>query len=394
MLAWSVLAVTVGGGILLGISSLYLTRVVGMSPGEVGLGLTVGAAAGLVAGPLAGHLADRRGPREVHLATMLAGAMATAGFVVVRSFWVLALVSLLTTVVGVAGGASRAPLIRAYAGARSTEYLSYQRAISNVGIMAGILVSTIGIQLDTGPVYVTLILISAVMFLLSAAILTRTPSVPPARRSVPGRRWVAMTDRPFLSVTLLNGAMSLHLAIPAFALPLWVVGHTSAPRTVITGFMLLNGLLVIALQVRVSRSVVDPAVAARRLGWAGVALWISMALIAVMANLPWWAAVLALLVATVVYTFGELWHAAASFELAFGLAVPEAQGQYSGAFGLGAGAANALSPAILAATCLGQGIAGWLGLGAALAACGLLGTPMVRWAQRTRPVAVSIPQPG
>ncbi|HEX2419940.1 MAG TPA: MFS transporter, partial [Micromonosporaceae bacterium] len=197
-LAGSVFAITVGGGLLLGSSTLYLTRIVGMSTVQVGLGLTVGAAFGLAAGPLVGHVADRRGPREVHIATMLCGAAATAGFVLVRSFWTLVLVSLLTALVGAAGSASRAPLIRAVAGDRTTWFLSYQRAITNVGVMLGVLIATIGIQVDSGPVYVTMILASAATFVGASVVLTLLPYVQPLPAAPTHRRWAALTDRPYL----------------------------------------------------------------------------------------------------------------------------------------------------------------------------------------------------
>lgn len=378
------LAVTVGGGLLLGNSTLYLTRVVGMSASEVGLGLTVGAAVGLVAGPLVGHLADRRGPREVHIATMLFGAAATAGFVIVRTFWALVAVSLLTTLVGVAGQASRAPLIRALASGRSTWFLSYQRAVTNVGVMAGMLIGTIGIVTGSAPVYIAMILASAATFLVACAVLAFLPHIRPLEPASAGRRWVALTDRPYLTITAINGVISTYLAVPTFALPLWIVTDTSAPRATVTGFVLVNGLLVALLQVRVSKGVVDPIAAGRRMQWAGGALLVSLALIGMTARLPEWTAMAVLLAAAIVYTFGELWQSAASFELAFGLALPHAQGQYAGAFSLGQGAATTAAPALLAALCLEHGLVGWVALGVLLMGFGLVTPGAVRWALRSR----------
>lgn len=376
--------VTVGGGLLLGSSTLYLTRIIGLSEVRVGLGLSVGAAIGLLAGPLVGHLADRRGPREIQIVTMLCGAAATAGYVLVRAFWALVLVSMLIALVGAAGQASRAPLIRAFAGERYTWLLSYLRAITNVGVMVGILIATIGIQLDTGPAYITLILLSAATFVGAAVALFRLPRVAPLPPSTGRGRWLALTDRPYLVVTLLNGAMSIHLAIPVFALPLWIVNNTSIPRWAITGVVVVNGLLIVALQVRVSRSIVDPPSAAGRMRLAGLALLGAAGLIALTSQLPRWTAAGLLLLAIVIYTVGELWHAAASFELAFGLAVPHAQGQYAGVFGLGQGAANAIAPAVLAPLCLGLGSVGWLAVGGLLLTVGLLTPSTVRWAERSR----------
>ncbi len=383
-LVWSVLAVTIGGGVLMGSNTLYLTRIVGMSEVEVGLGLTVGSALGLIAGPFVGNIADRRGAREVHMAALLCGAVATAAFVLVRSFWPLVVVALLTALVGAAATASRGPLIRALADGRVTWFLSYQRAVTNVGIMLGILIATIGIQLDSGPVYVALILLSAATFLVACAALTRLPHVPPLPKVPTQRRWAALTDRSYLTVTVLNGMFSVHLVIPTFALPLWIVASTSVPHAAITGVFLVNGLLVVALQVRLSRGVVDSHSAAQRMRWAGGTLLLATALLGFTGRLPAWPALGVLLVGVAIYTFAELWHAAASFELAFGLAMPQAQGQYLGVFGLGQGAANAAGPAVLAATCLKQGLPGWLEVGGALMVLGLLAPPVVRWAQSHR----------
>ncbi|MEU0007322.1 hypothetical protein ABZ079_24350 [Streptomyces sp. NPDC006314] len=46
---------------------------------------------------------------------------------------------------------------------------------------------------------------------------------------------------------------------------------------------------------------------------------------------------------------GELWHAAAGFEVSFALAPDHATGQYLGVFGLGAGLAEAFGPGLLIA---------------------------------------------
>lgn len=377
---------------MMGTSTFYLTRVVGMSVNSVGFGLSVGAVLGLLAGPLVGHLADRRGPREILVVTMLCGAVATSGFVLVRSFWALMLVSLLTALVGAAAQASRAPLIRALAGDRYTWLLSYLRVTMNIGIMIGALIATIGFQLDSGPVYVTLILLSGATLVGAAIVLSRLPRFPPLPSPTSHSRWLAFTDRPYLTVTLLNGVMSLHLAIPVFALPLWIVNFTDIPRAAVTGVIVVNGLLVVTLQVRVSRGVVNPRSAAQRMLAASGALLVSAALIAVTGQFSRWVATLILLVAVVIYTFGELWHAAASFELAFGLAQPHAQGQYAGVFGLGHGAAIATAPALLAPLCLGLGAPGWLAVGALMLLVGLLTPVTVDWAGRSQLRARAAPE--
>src|ERR1044072_6095855 len=68
---------TVGDGLFYVCSALYFTRIVGMSPLQLGLGLTIAWTLGLVASVPLGHLADRRGPRGVELVLCeLAGGVA------------------------------------------------------------------------------------------------------------------------------------------------------------------------------------------------------------------------------------------------------------------------------------------------------------------------------
>ena len=68
-------------------TSMYLTgavvffvKALGLSPGFVGVGLTIAAAAGLTASLPAGRLADRVGPKRVMTACYLAQAVLFASF--------------------------------------------------------------------------------------------------------------------------------------------------------------------------------------------------------------------------------------------------------------------------------------------------------------------------
>lgn len=249
--------------------------------------------------------------------------------------------------------------------------------------------------------YIALIVGNAVSFLVSAAILTNLPHLPPVLLPGAQRRLTALTDRLYLTVTLLNGIMSLHHAIPTFALPLWIIGYTDAPRWLVSVGLLVNTLMVVAFQVRASRGVNNCRSAAQRFRWAGGALFVGIALIAGAAELQVWSAALVLVLAVVVYTLGELWQQAAAFEFSFGLALAPAQGQYSGVFGLGQGLASAAAPGLLAVTCLNWGSVGWLTLGALMLVIGLVTPLAVDWAsgmglpqRAARRTALSINRPG
>jgi Major Facilitator Superfamily len=374
-LAIATLVNTIGTGLYMGSSALYFTRIVGLSPGQVGLGLGLGALAALIVGPLAGHAADRWGPRETNIVTTGTGGAVALAFLLVETFWPFVLVACLASCVLTASQASRAPLIRSFGGDNPVRLRAYLRSVFNLGITVGAGIAGFAIQIDTMAGYIALIVGNAVSFLVSAAILTTLPHVPLVPLPGTQRRLTALTDRPYLTVTLLNGFMSLHHAIPTFALPLWIIGYTDAPRWLVSGGLLVNTLMVVAFQVRASRGVDNCRSAAQRFRWAGGALFVGIALIAGAAELQVWSAALVLVLAVVVYTLGELWQQAAAFEFSFGLAPAHAQGQYSGVFNLGQGLASAAAPALLAVICLNWGSVGWLMLGALMMVIGLV-TPL------------------
>ncbi|MEV7536315.1 MFS transporter [Streptomyces hydrogenans] len=372
-----------GSGMFMSSSALYFTRVVHLPMHQVALGLLVGAMVGLVAGIYGGRIADRWGARETQIAVMLAGAASMGCFLLVDAFWSFLLVSTLTGVVFAADKSSKAPLIRGFGGDDPAGFRAYLRAGTNLGISLGALAAGVAIQLDTAPAYLALVAGRALSFAGGALALLRLPRLAPLPAPPLSGRWDALKDRPYLAATLLNCLMSLHFAVPTFLLPLWIVEHTQSPRWMVSGVLVLNTVLVITLQVAVSRNVADTRAAGVRMRWAGVGIAAGLVLMAAAGTVPAWASVALLVAATAVYTLGELWHAAAAMEYSFGLAPAHAQGQYSGVFGLGGGLAEALAPSVLGVLALGLGTPGWLLLGALFLGVGLAARPLVERASRT-----------
>ncbi|MGW3950164.1 hypothetical protein ACWEKM_04140 [Streptomyces sp. NPDC004752] len=221
---------------------------------------------------------------------------------------------------------------------------------------------------------------NAIAFAVSAALLVFLPPVAP----IPGNggpRWSALRDGPYLLLTALDGVMAIQFKALTVAIPLWLVGATTAPHWLISGTMLTGTVIVVAFQVRASRHVDSPAVGASAYRRAGVAFLVACSLISLSAGIPAWAAATLLLAAVVIHTVGELWHSAAGFEISFALAPRHATGQYLGVFGLGAGLAEALGPGLLIALCITWGRPGWYAVGAMFALTGLAAPPAVRWAQ-------------
>ncbi|MBQ1015940.1 MFS transporter, partial [Micromonospora sp. M51] len=94
-LSLATMANTVGTGLWVTGAALYFTRSVGLTPTEVGLGLTIAGLVGLTASVPLGGLADRRDPRALRAVLQLAQAVVAAAYLLVGSFPVFLLVATL-----------------------------------------------------------------------------------------------------------------------------------------------------------------------------------------------------------------------------------------------------------------------------------------------------------
>lgn len=381
VLAASNFVYTVGSGLYLTAGVLYFTEAVHLPAGQVGLGLGAAGLAALALGVAVGHLADRYGARGVYIATLVVQALATAGFVLVDGFWSFLLA--ITTAAGAkaAGKAAHGPLIRHYGGNRPQEFRAYLRAVTNVGVSLGAVGAGLAVQAATLTAYQLMVIGNAIAFAVSAALLIALPPVTPLA-ATGGPRWIALRDHPYLLLTALDGIMAMQFKVLTVAIPLWLVGATTAPHWLISGTMLTGSLMVVALQVRATRNVDSPTAGGHAYRRAGVAFLVSCSLISLSAGIPGWAAASVLLTAVVIHTVGELWHSAAAFEVSFALAPRHATGQYLGVFGLGMGLAEGLGPALLISLCITWGRPGWYVAGALFALTGLAAPPAVRWALR------------
>ncbi|MFF4809475.1 MFS transporter [Micromonospora chersina] len=393
-LSLATLANTVGSGLWLAGGALYLTRDVGLSPAAVGAGLTVAWLVGLTASVPLGALADRRDPRTLRAAIQLGQAVAAAAYLLVGSVPVFLAVAILETLLASGNLAVRAALVAAVAGPRGRVHaFATLRAVANLGIAVGAALAGFALAVDSHRAYQVLVVGNAATYLLSAALLMRLPAHPPAARGpVAGRprRARALRDGRFLAVSGASAVLALHLTVLTLIVPLWTVTRAGAPPPVVSAVLLTNTVLTVLLAVRLSRGADTAAPAARKLRRAGLVLAAATPLYAATAGLPTVAAVALLLVATAVWTFGDLWHGAAGAGLAYDLAPPEAIGAYQGADGLLAGLARAVGPALLTLLVLNGGVPGWLALGALFAGVGLAAPALTRWALANREPARAV----
>jgi hypothetical protein len=179
-------------------------------------------------------------------------------------------------------------------------------------------------------------------------------------------------DRGYLGYAAFDAAMFLHGSALTVGLPLWIVTRTTAPHGLAAAIFVVNSVIVVACQVRLSRHASGPLVAAHALR--RVAVWFLLlgaaAALAVL-HAPWSAA-LAVLGSAVALTVVEMIQSAISWELSVSLAPDHVQGAYVGVHGLAQSTARCVGPLLMTSVVITAGPAGWLALGAALAAAALL----------------------
>ncbi|MGW6685153.1 MFS transporter [Streptomyces sp. NPDC054961] len=386
-LAAAQLCNSVGDGAYYVCSALFFTQVVGLSPAQIGVGLTLAWAIGSVAGVPLGALADRRGPRGTSVALAVATAASVASFLFVRSFWAFlaAVVVYATAQCGLAA-ARQALLAGLVTPEERTGVLAHLQAVLNAGLAVGAALGGLALGVGTERAYLAVFALDAVAFLLCAAVLLRLPEVAPvADRAAGEPRLAVLRDRPYALVTLLNAILLLRMPLLSLAIPLWIVERTHAPGWLVSALFVLNTVAVMLFQVRTARPVTDLESAGRAVRVSGLVVAASCGVFALSA-LPraGWAAAALLLAGAVLQVDAEMRQSAGSWQIGFALAPAERIGQYQGFFGTGVPVARTLGPLVLTSLILLWGIPGWLLLGALLLGASYGMGPAVRRARSAR----------
>jgi MFS family permease len=369
---------SVGSGLYLGGSAIFFTRAVGLSSGQIGFGVALGATLGLCTLFPVGLLADRVGPRRVFVGLCAWRAAGFAAYAVVRDFpSFLAVVCFLGLTDKAMG-----PIVQALVGATvgpagRVQTMAYLRVVRNVGFtLSGVLVA-IPLLLDTRSAYNAIVLADALSFVLAGWLVLRMPVRDAAqaralRREPPA---AALRDRRFLALTALNGVLMLQLTMLILAIPLWLVHETRAPKAMMGPLIALNTLLVVLFQIPLSHRAATVPAAARQLAWSGVFFAVCCLLVAASAT---GAAVVLLTAAVLMLTVGELLQAAGGWRLSFDLAPEHRRGAYLSLFGLGTSAQAIVGPPLFTLVVFRAGAAGWAGLAALFALSGLLVPRLLR----------------
>lgn len=383
----------VGASLFLTSAAIFFTRTVGLSATQVGTGLSIAGLSGFLATVPVGRLADRLGARAVLTAVFAGLSLLFVSYCLVGDFLSFVVVASLIAVGESALTPLKAALLYAVVPAdQAVRGRAQMRSGYNLGLTLGAALATVALTVGTRTAFYVVVCATATA-LAACAVLTAGIRSGAASAATGHRRprRTALRDARFLVLTLLNGLLEMNHAILTVGIPLWLVTHTEAPRGVAAVAVMVNTVMVVVLQVRLSRNAEGIAPSARLLRRAGVLLALACLPLAASQGQGAGTATVLLLAAAVTLTLAELFQNGGAWALSFELAPPDRQGEYQAVFGLGRGVQQFFGPAVVTWLAITLGAAGWLVIGALLLAAGALVAPVVRGARPALPVQVATP---
>ncbi|MEU9470075.1 MFS transporter [Streptomyces avermitilis] len=393
---WIALVDRIGSGLWASVSVLYFTYVTGLSVAQVGTLAAVSGAIGIAGAPLGGRIADRLPLTRVLIALQLLRALASFALLTTDDYALL----LAFCAVGSLGDRAANVLTKLYAtrvsGPDRVRYQAVNRTVANAGWAVGGLAAAAALGIGTTTAYQALLAGDALSFLGAALLTVRCGEPPSPTRTVatskdplpttkPANPW---RDRTYLAYVATETALCLHDAVFKVGLPLWIVHGSNAPHGLAPLLLVLNNVLVVALQVPLARfGASTTAARAQLLPLAGFfALGgVAMALSSAGGTNT---ATGCLTAAAVSFTMAEMLYATVSWELSVALAPATAQGAYLGVHGLAQSVQRSVGPLAVTAA-IATGPAGWTAFGAAIAVTCLIQHRLVRDRLARPPLSVS-----
>lgn len=366
----------VGTGLMLPMTALYFTRGVGLPAVSVGLGLSIAGAIGIVAVPLTGPLVERFSARRV-----LAGCYATSGIVYAGYPLIHAYIAFVAAV-SVAAVANRitqparVTFVRALATCNETsvDLLATVATVRNAGFAVGGLLSSAALAAGRRDGYIALALANGASYLIAAvglrAVGERTGNVSEA----PPRhvyRELLREHRDYLALAALNAVLLLYDSVLVVGVPLWLVQYTRAPVALAGLLFTINTVLVVGLQIKVSRSARRTGPAARAYARSGALAAGACLFFGAADGVPVQFAIIFLVVGGVSLTFGELFASAAEWGMSIALAPDANRSYFLSIFGIGTAVQLAIGPGLVSVILARGARAGWLVIGALMLTAGL-----------------------
>lgn len=351
-----------GTGLFLPLAVIYLTRVAGLSAERVGLGLGISGAVAVAATPLSGVLVDRHDARLVVLGCFGASAAAYVGYITVHSFAAFLIVAV------VAQCASRmdrpaitALVVAAHPPQQRVVALAWQQTARNAGYGIGGLLAGVALLTHGRLGFDLALAANAISYLIAGGLVCTLHRLAPT--STEGRRGgfgEVFRDARYMRIALLNIAGGLHDSMLRVAMPLWLIARTAAPPAVAGPLFALNTILVVAFQLRVSRTADTGGGLQRAYRITAVAFLAAGIGFILASTLPALPAIGLLAAALIGLTIAEQHNSATEAIVSVSLAPDDLRGRYLSIFKTSIAAQQAIGPVVVTFALVGLGRSGWI----------------------------------
>lgn len=380
-----------GDGVFLTGSAVYFTQIVGLSAAQVGLGLTIaGVATFLFAVPL-GKLSDQYGAKRVWVVSSLLEALLYVAWLAVGGmFTFVAMLVVLEVVITSSRSARNAYRFDVFPREERVSSNAYFRAARNVGYTLGALLAGLALAFDDDTLIRLVPLVTAVLLLLNALLISRLPAVAHHVEEQPlaealeeaGSRRSALRNRAYLATSILGGILATHQVLLNVVIPLWLVDETDAPRVLIAWLFGTNTLMAVFLQVAAARGIVTVADSLRAQRRGAFFFVLSCGIVAYTHDTVGWVTIALVWIGHVTVTGAELFQSAGEWGLQAELSDPERRGEYQGVSQLGYTVGTVWAPAAYTFLAMEWGTPGWIVIGTIVVLATVLIHPAARAAER------------
>lgn len=369
-------------------SAVFLTQVVGMSAGKVGLAITVAGIAEFFFAYPAGRVVDKLGPKRVWAVSTLfrVGCFCVLPFV--GSFWEYVALAVAFAAFDSAGGsAHHAYVLDVLPTKERVETQAYMYSSLNVGFTLGAIIGGVALAFDSLTVIRWTPLFAAALLLANAYWITRLPAAPHDLRVASGERRVRpvgpgpMRNPGWMLTTFFMGTLWTNQVLLNIVIPLWLVEATDAPHVLLAWLFGTNTVLCIFLPAYTSRGVRTLEDGLRYVWISSGFFVVSCVITMITHSTVGLITVLLVWLGHVTVTGAELAVSGATWSFQAELMDPARRGEYQGVQELFSALGSRWAPALYTFLALEWGAEGWLVIAGVIVAATICMGPSVRLAQ-------------
>lgn len=387
---------TSGGGAFNTVSAVFLLTVVGIGPGQVGLALTIALVARSVAAYPVGRIVDRLGPKRVWWSSALARGVLFLAMPFIDSWAQYVVLAIAFEIAEAAAeSANLSYRLDVVPAAQRVRTQAYIYSSLNVGYTLGALIGGVALAFDASVVR-WVPWIAAALMLANAWWILRLPQAPHDLRAATQKGPRERPEGPsairnvgwFLTSAFVSTLWTNQVLLNV-VIPLWLVARTDAPHVLLAWLFATNTVLCIVVPPYLAKMGRSLSAALRSVALS-TAFFVGSCLITMVTHSTAGLVTIVLVwIGHLTVTGAELAVSSATWAFQAELMDPRRRGEYDGVANIARGVGSMWAPALFTwlamewhgPAALGSG-AGWLIIGAIVAAAALALRPSVALAAR------------